>query len=61
MAIQWIQKALAGHKKGALHKALGIKPGTLIPPAILMKAMKSSNPKIKKMATLAETLKKMHK
>jgi hypothetical protein len=59
MAEKWIQKAI--QHKGALRKALHVKEGEKIPSGKLKKAEHSKNPKLKKRAVLAETLKKMHK
>jgi hypothetical protein len=59
MAEKWIQGAIK--KKGALRKSLGVKEGEKIPEAKLKKAEHSTNPKTKKRAILAETLRKMHK
>lgn len=59
MAKKWIQSAIK--KPGALHKALHVKEGEKIPEAKLKKAEHSKNPKTRKRAVLAETLKKMHK
>lgn len=56
---KWIQSAIK--KPGALRKTLGMKKGEKIPEAKLKKAEKSSNPKTRKRAALAETLKKMRK
>lgn len=56
---KWIQGAIK--KPGALRKALGVKKGEDIPESKLKKAEKSKNPKLRKRAVLAETLKKMHK
>ena len=44
-----------------LHKALHVKPGEKIPGAKLEKAEHSKNPKLRKEANLAKTLKKLHK
>lgn len=55
---KWIQGAIK--HPGALHKELGIKKGEKIPEAKLKKAEHSKNPKLRKRAQLAETLKKMH-
>ena len=60
MAKQWIQKALADHKPGALHKALGVKQGEKIPVAKL-KAAAASKGKVAKMANLAMTLRSFNK
>ena len=54
----WIAGAIK--KPGALRKSLGIKMGEKIPEKTLKKAEKSKNPKTRKRAVLAETLKKMH-
>ena len=56
---KWIQSAI--EKPGALRKTLGMKNGEKIPEAKLKKAEKSSNPKTRKRAALADTLKKMRK
>lgn len=48
-------------EKGALHKELGVQEGKKIPASKLKKAEHSKNPKLRKRAVLAETLKKMHK
>jgi hypothetical protein len=55
----WIAGAIK--KPGALHKTLHVKKGEKIPEAKLEKAEQSKNPKTRKRAQLAETLKKMHK
>ncbi len=51
----WIAGAIK--KPGALHKELGVKKGEKIPESKLKKAEHSKNPKLKKRAVLAETLK----
>jgi hypothetical protein len=56
---KWIAGAIK--HPGALHKELGVKKGEKIPEKKLEKAEHSKNPKLKKRAVLAETLKKMHK
>ena len=56
---KWIQKMHM--KKGALHEELHVPEGKKIPASKLKKAEHSKNPKLKKRAVLAETLKKMHK
>jgi hypothetical protein len=58
MAKKWIQGMHM--KKGALHKDLGVPAGKKIPASKLKKAEHSKNPKVRKRAALAETLKKMH-
>lgn len=47
-------------KKGALHKELHVPEGKKIPESKLEKAEHSKNPKLRKRAVLAETLKHMH-
>lgn len=59
MAKKFIQEAIK--KPGALRASLKVKKGEKIPEAKLKKAEHSKNPKTKKRAILAETLKKMHK
>jgi hypothetical protein len=59
MKEKWIQSAIK--KPGALRKTLGVKKGEKIPESKLKKAEHSKNPKTRKRANLAETLKKMHK
>lgn len=55
----WIAGAIK--KPGALRKALKVKKGEKIPESKLKKAEHSKNPKMRKRAVLAETLKKMRK
>jgi hypothetical protein len=55
----WIAGAIK--KPGALHKSLHVKEGEKIPESKLKKAEHSKNPKLKKRAVLAETLKHMKK
>lgn len=57
MAEKFIQKMHM--KKGALHEEMGIAKDKKIPEKKLEKAAHSSNPKLKKRAILAETLKKL--
>lgn len=59
MAKKWIKKAT--ENKGALHRNLGVKEGDKIPEKKLESAKHSENPKIRKEAALAETLKHIHK
>ena len=59
MAKKWIQDMHM--KKGALHKSLHVKKGKKIPASKLKKVEHSKNPKIRKRAVLAETLKGLHK
>ena len=55
----WIAGAIK--KPGALRKSLGVKKGEKIPESKLKKAEKSKNPKLRKRAQLAETLRKLRK
>ena len=59
MPLHWIQDAIK--KPGALRKSLKVKKGEKIPEKKLEKAEHSKNPKTRKRARSAETLKKMHK
>lgn len=54
----WIKDAIK--HPGALHKELGVKKGKKIPEKKLKKAAHSDNPKLRRRAKLAMTLKKMH-
>lgn len=54
----WIQGAIK--HPGALHKSLGVPQGEKIPESKLNAAMHSSDPKTRRRAALAKTLKKMH-
>lgn len=54
MERNWIEKAT--RNKGALHKALGVANSKKIPEKKLDKALVSKNPKIRKEANLARTL-----
>lgn len=56
---KWIQKAIPDSHKGRLHKALHVAPGKVIPEKKLKKAEHSKNSHVRKMASLAETLKKL--
>lgn len=58
MSKHWI--AGATKNKGALHRALGVPVGNPIPAAKLQAALHSDNPRIRREAQLAETLKHMH-
>jgi Protein of unknwon function (DUF3008) len=53
---KWIQKAVNPAHKGNLHRALHVPADKKIPAGKLEKATHSSNPKIKKQAVLAKTL-----
>lgn len=55
---KWIKGATKN--KGALHRALGVPEGEKIPEKKLSKAEHSENPRIRKEASLAKTLKKMN-
>ena len=56
---KWIQKAIK--HKGGLHRSLHVPADKPIPASRLEKATHSTNPRIKKQAVLAKTLKKLHK
>ncbi len=53
----WIKGAT--ENKGGLHRSLGVPEGEKIPAKKLAKAEHSSNPKVRKQANLAKTLKGM--
>ncbi len=55
----WIKGAIK--HPGALHKELNVPMGKKIPQGKIEKAEHSKNPKERKRAMLAETLKNMHK
>jgi len=57
----WIADAIKPTHKGKLRKKLGVKKGEKIPEKKLKKAEHSKNPKLRKQAVLAETLRKMRK
>lgn len=56
---RWIQRALSKHKKGALHRQLGIPEGTVIPLAILREASKEPG-LLGQRARFALNLRKLH-
>lgn len=56
---KWIKEAVS-EGKGALHRHLHVPPGEKIPASKLEEAKHSKNPKIRKEAILAETLKGFH-
>lgn len=58
---KWIQKAIKPADKGKLRAKLGVKKGEKIPLSKLEKAEHSKNPKTRKQAQLAETLRKFKK
>lgn len=55
---KWMQDAVKPSHKGLLHKELGIPEGKKIPAKTLNKAAHSSDPTLKKQATLAKTFKR---
>lgn len=59
MAEKFIKQAIK--HKGALRKALHVKPGKTIPEQKLKKAEKSKNPTMRRRANLAETLSKLRR
>lgn len=59
-AAHWIAGAVSKHK-GALHRELGVPQGKKIPAKKLAKAEHSKNPKLRKRAELAETLRGLRK
>jgi hypothetical protein len=56
---KWIQKAIK--HPGALHKELGVPIGKKIPEAKMEKALHSENPRMRKQANLARTLRGIRK
>ena len=60
-AMNWIKSAINPKNKGSLRRALGAKPGQPIPAKKLARAAHSNNPKLRRRAVLAETLRRMHK
>jgi hypothetical protein len=56
---QWIAKATKN--KGALHRDLGVPEGQKIPEAKLQAALNSKDPKERKRAQLAMTLKRLRR
>lgn len=59
MAKHWIKGAI--RHPGKLHEELDVPEGEKIPEKKLRKAEHSKNPKLRKRAILARTLKRMHK
>lgn len=59
MSMRWISDAVARHK-GALHRQLGLKPGTPIPVSRLRAAANSKDKKLAKRARLVLTLRSFH-
>ena len=58
---KWIAGAIKPENKGKLRKKLHVKEGEKIPEKKLVKAEHSKNPKLRKEAVLAETLRKIKK
>ncbi len=56
--MNWIKGAIK--HKGALHRALGVPEGEKIPPSKMKKASKSKSTRIKRMVSLAKTLRSFH-
>lgn len=56
---KWIQGAMEGVKPGGLHRALKIPMGQKIPAERIAEAKRSNNPRIRKMASLAQTFAKI--
>ena len=56
---KWIKSAIK--HPGSLRKSLKVKKGEKIPESKLIKAEHSKDPKTRKRAVLAKTLRKMHK
>lgn len=56
---KWIQKAIK--HPGALHKALKVPKGKKIPEAKIEKATHSENPRLRKEANFAKTLRGLRK
>ena len=56
----WIKEAV-GKNPGALHRSLGVPEGKKIPAKKLDKATHSDNPRVRRQANLAKTLKGFHK
>lgn len=57
----WIKDAVKPENKGKLRAKLKVKPGKKIPEGKLEKAEHSKNPKLRKEAVLAKTLRGMKK
>lgn len=56
MQKNWISGAIEPSHRGALHRALGVPEGQKIPPGKMAQAKSSDNPKVRRMAALAKTL-----
>jgi hypothetical protein len=59
MSKNWSAKAT--ENKGGLHRSLGVPSGEKIPAKKLERATHSDDPKVRKQAALAETLKKLNR
>jgi hypothetical protein len=59
MSGNWIKGAIG--EKGGLHKSLGVPAGEKISAKKLASAKHSDDPKVAKQASLAATLKKLHR
>lgn len=58
---KWIQKAIPKSHLGLLHKELKVPQGKKIPQSKLTKALHSTNPRERKQANLAKTLRGLRK
>lgn len=58
---RWIQAALSGSKRGALHRQLGLPVGEKIPLSTLRAAAKKGSTKLARRARLAITLRGLGK
>lgn len=58
-AKKWIAGAIK--RPGGLHRALGVAEGEKIPAKKMQAALKSDNPRLRRMANLAKTLKRLGK
>lgn len=56
MTKNWIKDAV-GTNRGGLHRSLGVPENEKIPPGRIEAATRSNNPKIRRQANLAKTLK----
>jgi hypothetical protein len=61
MTKYWIQGALKHHRKGSLHRQLGVPLNKKIPLKLLNRATHSNNLLLKRRAILAKTLRNFHK
>lgn len=58
MGSDWIAGAIK--HPGGLHRALGVPQGETIPASKMAQAKSSDNPRVRRMAALARTLKGLH-